>query len=98
MQQLFELPKSSLQKLLQLVLTQSKLSELLQVLERFPQMQMKCNLQKTESGREQNLYLLDIKLRGTKIGSRAFAPRFPKIKDEAWWLVQATQKHGNHMP
>ena len=98
MQQLFELPKSSLQKLLQLVLTQSKLSELLQLLERFPQMQMKCNLQKTESGGEQNLFLLDIKLRGTKIGSRAFAPRFPKIKDEAWWLVQATQKHGNHMP
>nr|ADE77338.1 unknown [Picea sitchensis] len=92
LKQLFEYPKPSLQRLLQSILTQPKLSELLQALERFPQIQMKCNLQKTESSREQNLYLLEIKLRRTKSGSRAFAPRFPKIKDEAWWLVLGNTK------
>lgn len=92
LQQLLEFPKPSLQNLLQSVLTQPKMSELLQALEYFPKIQMKCSLQKTESSREQNLYLLDIKLRRTKSGSRAFAPRFPKIKDEAWWLVLGNMK------
>lgn len=92
LQQLLEFPKPSLQNLLQSVLTQPKMSELLQALDYFPKIQMKCSLQKTESSREQNLYLLDIKLRRTKSGSRAFAPRFPKIKDEAWWLVLGNMK------
>ncbi|KAH9288103.1 hypothetical protein KI387_032220, partial [Taxus chinensis] len=94
LQQLLDFSKSSLHqkettelhKLLLSVLTEPELAEFFQILGRFPQVQVKWNIKKREST-EQHSYILEIKLKRMKRGSRAFAPRFPKIKEEGWWLV-----------
>ncbi|GLJ46147.1 hypothetical protein SUGI_0972180 [Cryptomeria japonica] len=95
LQQLLELSKPSLgknkitelQQLLQSILTKPELAEFFRVLGQFPRIQVDWNLEKRERSGEQYSYILEIKLKRMKKGSRAFAPRFPKIKEEAWWLV-----------
>uniref|UniRef100_A0A2P2M953 SEC63 domain-containing protein n=1 Tax=Rhizophora mucronata TaxID=61149 RepID=A0A2P2M953_RHIMU len=61
----------------------------LQDLQHFPRIQVKLKLQKRDSD-DRKYVALSIKLEKTNFRqntSRAFAPRFPKLKDEAWWLV-----------
>ncbi|KAH9778128.1 DExH-box ATP-dependent RNA helicase DExH14 [Citrus sinensis] len=72
-QQLLDIPKENLQTDLQ----------------RFPRIQVKLRLQRRDIDGENSLTLnirMD-KMNSWKNTSRAFALRFPKIKDEAWWLV-----------
>ncbi|KAJ4821369.1 Activating signal cointegrator 1 complex subunit 3 [Rhynchospora pubera] len=64
-------------------------ADLYKELQYFPQIQVKLSLQKRPTG-ESNSTILKIKLENTNIrrsGSRSFSPRYPKVKDEAWWLV-----------
>ncbi|KAK3440303.1 hypothetical protein EUGRSUZ_B00583 [Eucalyptus grandis] len=85
LQQLLDIPKSSLRS----IIGDSCSLKLLQELEYFPQVRMKLRIQRKGSTGE-NSPTLDIRLEKTnrrRSTSRAFAPRFPKVKDEAWWLV-----------
>ncbi|KAG1341965.1 putative DExH-box ATP-dependent RNA helicase DExH14 [Cocos nucifera] len=83
LQDLLDLPSANLQRLLR----QFPSSELYQDLQHFPHVQVKLKLQE-EDGKKPPI--LNIRLEKTnpkRSTSRAFAPRFPKIKDEAWWLL-----------
>ncbi|XP_077223084.1 U5 small nuclear ribonucleoprotein helicase [Tasmannia lanceolata] len=85
MQQLLGLSRMKLQMLLQ----NFPAPQLYQDLQHFPHVQVKLQVQKRDKGGS-NSSILNIKLekmnsRSTK--SRAFVPRFPKVKEEAWWLV-----------
>lgn len=84
-QQLLDIPKENLQT----VIGNFPVSRLHQDLQRFPRIQVKLRLQRRDIDGENSLTLnirMD-KMNSWKNTSRAFALRFPKIKDEAWWLV-----------
>ncbi|KAJ6360312.1 hypothetical protein OIU77_004338 [Salix suchowensis] len=84
-QQLLDLPGATLQAMI----GNFPASRFFQDLQNFPCIRMKLKVEKKDiDGRK---YLaLKIKLEKTnrkQNRSRAFTPRFPKLKDEAWWLV-----------
>ncbi|XP_022736597.1 DExH-box ATP-dependent RNA helicase DExH14 isoform X2 [Durio zibethinus] len=84
-QQLFDLSKATLQT----VIGNFPASKLYQDLQLFPRLQIKLKLLKKGKESEKSLQL-NIRLEQTNLrrnASRAFAPRFPKLKDEAWWLI-----------
>ncbi|XP_047314247.1 DExH-box ATP-dependent RNA helicase DExH14-like [Impatiens glandulifera] len=86
-QQLLEIPKSDLLS----IVGSSTGSRLYQDLEHFPRIQVRVEFQGKKSGTSTKSSLfLNIrleKLNSRRKTSRAFVPRFPKLKDEAWWLL-----------
>ncbi|XP_048228570.1 DExH-box ATP-dependent RNA helicase DExH14 isoform X2 [Ricinus communis] len=84
-QHLLALPRATLQAMVGNTLA----SKLYQDLQHFPCIKIKLKLEQRDTGDAKSL-TLNIKLEKTnsrKSTSRAFVPRFPKIKDEAWWLI-----------
>lgn len=83
-QQLLDLPKANIQT----VLEGFPASRISQDLQHFPRVQVKLKVQKSDTdGGTFSLNIKLAKMNSNRKTSRAFAPRFPKIKDEAWWLV-----------
>lgn len=84
-QKLLDCPKGRLLALLE----KFNSSQLYQDLQRFPCVQLRLSLQKGDR-KDGVSPMLNVKLEKTnyrRTTSRAFTPRYPKIKDEGWWLV-----------
>ncbi|KAL0384901.1 UNVERIFIED_CONTAM: DExH-box ATP-dependent RNA helicase DExH14, partial [Sesamum radiatum] len=84
-QQLLDLPPTTFQALTR----SSTASRLHEELQHFPRIQARIKVQKRTAG-DNHSVSLNIRLEKAnrhKKTSRAFTPRFPKVKDEAWWLV-----------
>ncbi|PQM33210.1 DExH-box ATP-dependent RNA helicase DExH14 isoform X2 [Prunus yedoensis var. nudiflora] len=56
-------------------------------LQPFPRIEVKLKLQQKDSGKSRSLDIRLVKTNFRQNKSRAFTPRFPKVKNEAWWLV-----------
>ncbi|XP_028753755.1 DExH-box ATP-dependent RNA helicase DExH14 [Neltuma alba] len=84
-QQLLDIPKAALQT----VTGNFPASKIYQDLQHFPRVKMKVKLQRkdTDSGSSRVLNIRLEKTNSRRHSSRAFVPRFPKVKDEQWWLV-----------
>ncbi|GMH17017.1 hypothetical protein Nepgr_018858 [Nepenthes gracilis] len=84
-QQLLDLPRTTLQN----IVGTFPASTLLQDLQHFPCIQTKLKLQrKVKDGA--SFFTINVRLQNVNTQrntSRAFAPRFPKVKDEAWWII-----------
>nr|GEV18926.1 DExH-box ATP-dependent RNA helicase DExH14 [Tanacetum cinerariifolium] len=82
-QQLLDLPRMNLQSRFG-----NAASKLQQDLQHFPRIQVNLRIQGRDDGSD-NIPSLSIRLEKSnrRKTSRAFTPRYPKIKDEAWWLV-----------
>ncbi|KAL5544599.1 hypothetical protein UlMin_008383 [Ulmus minor] len=85
LQQLLDVPKATLQSMI----GKLPVSRLYQDLQLFPRIQVKLRLnqKETSSGKSPSLNIRLEKTNSRRNKSRAFVPRFPKVKDEAWWLV-----------
>ncbi|XP_058788470.1 DExH-box ATP-dependent RNA helicase DExH14 isoform X2 [Vicia villosa] len=84
-QELLDIPKAALQT----VTENFPASKLYQDLQHFPNVKMKLKLQQKETDGEKG-HIINIRLEkhnSRRHSSRAFVPRFPKIKEEQWWLV-----------
>ncbi|CAM8907106.1 unnamed protein product [Rhodiola kirilowii] len=85
--QLQVIPRSSLHSLI----GNFPVHKLNQDLQRFPRVQVRLNIQRQDDISSGKPRLLSIRLENTNLQRkslmRAFTPRFPKLKDEAWWLV-----------
>ncbi|PIA63068.1 hypothetical protein AQUCO_00200832v1 [Aquilegia coerulea] len=84
-QGLLDLPKATLHSLLDKL----HASQLYQDIQHFPCVQVRLNIQKSNKENAKSP-VLNIKLEKTnyrRTTSRAFTPRFPKVQEEAWWLV-----------
>ncbi|XP_031090606.1 DExH-box ATP-dependent RNA helicase DExH14 isoform X2 [Ipomoea triloba] len=84
-QQLLDLSSANLQS----IVGNSVASKLHQDLQHFPRVQVRLRIQRRDSG-DNRSHTLNIRLENINTSrrtSKAFTPRYPKIKDEAWWLV-----------
>ncbi|KAM1340459.1 hypothetical protein ACFX2H_038850 [Malus domestica] len=82
-QQLLNLPKATLQTMI----GNFPASKFFQDLQHFPRIEMKLRIQEKDSGKSHSLNIRLVKTNYRQNKSRAFTPRFPKVKNEAWWLV-----------
>ncbi|XP_004299306.1 PREDICTED: activating signal cointegrator 1 complex subunit 3 [Fragaria vesca subsp. vesca] len=82
-QQLLELPKATLQNMI----GNFPASKFFQDLQLFPRIEVKLKILWKEGGESCSLNIRLMKTNFRKHKSRAFTPRFPKVKNEAWWLV-----------
>ncbi|KAK7411347.1 hypothetical protein VNO78_02780 [Psophocarpus tetragonolobus] len=85
-QELLDIPKAALQT----VTGNFSASRLYQDLQHFPHVKMKLKVQRKDTDDGERSRTLHIRLEKTnsrRHSSRAFVPRFPKIKEEQWWLV-----------
>ncbi|KAK1407351.1 hypothetical protein QVD17_38965 [Tagetes erecta] len=82
-QQLLNLPNTNMQSRFGNIA-----SRLQQDVQNFPRIQVKLKIQGRDADSE-NVPSLSIRLEklNRRRTSRAFTPRFPKLKDEAWWLI-----------
>nr|XP_043640038.1 DExH-box ATP-dependent RNA helicase DExH14 [Erigeron canadensis] len=82
-QQLLDLSKTNMQSRFGNIT-----SKLQQDLQHFPRIQVNFRIQGTNVGNDE-IPSLSIRLEKSnrRKTARAFTPRFPKLKDEAWWLV-----------
>ncbi|XP_075100776.1 DExH-box ATP-dependent RNA helicase DExH14 [Nicotiana tabacum] len=84
-QQLLDCPSKSLPA----ITGSSAASRLYQDMQHFPRIQVRLKIQKKESNGGK-IFTLNIRLEDANTRRRtakAFTPRYPKVKDEAWWLV-----------
>ncbi|XP_031489870.1 DExH-box ATP-dependent RNA helicase DExH14 isoform X2 [Nymphaea colorata] len=85
-QQLVELGKMNLQKM---VSSFPSASLIVQEIELFPFLQVRIKLERNvKDGSRPSILIVKLEsLNSRRKTTRAFAPRFPKIKEEAWWLI-----------
>ncbi|KAE9599497.1 putative DNA helicase [Lupinus albus] len=85
LQELLDIPKEALHT----VTGNFPAPTLFQDLQHFPRVKLRLNLQRRDNDSDRS-HTLQIRLQKTnsrRHSSRAFVPRFPKIKDEQWWLI-----------
>ncbi|KAL8547142.1 hypothetical protein ACS0TY_006743 [Phlomoides rotata] len=82
--QLLDIPLETLQAFAR----GSTSSRLYEELQHFPRIQVRISVQKRTNADNPGVSLnVRLSKNRRKKTSRAFTPRFPKVKDEAWWLV-----------
>lgn len=90
-QDIVNCPVKFLSQVLQPLLRGSELSELTKCISHLPQINTTWELHNDKRG-DKDLMIVDIHLRRIanatrRKDARAYAPRYPKVKDESWWVV-----------